>query len=306
MNGDDMVLECLNKQQESLNMSHRGLVVLPPGVSRLITLKKLFLNNNKLILPPDEVSHILKTSHIIYNNAYTSLFTILHLEKLEELTLDRNQLTILPGNIGSLKHLTYLGVNHNPLSVLPEAIGDLRQLRELWAVGCGLVSIPSSIGKLGMLEKLGLHNNKITHLPLQFGGLSNLQWLNLADNKLQDLPEDVNHLQSLVFMNLDKNCFTNIPTALTDMANLQILSVKFNSIRSLEDYLIPGFSRLIKLDLRENPFMDRPPHWKVINQTATQVFKYTTLMILPLLFSVTCHITSVHIQGLDFILLGKV
>uniref|UniRef100_A0A671PRM4 Leucine-rich repeat protein SHOC-2 n=1 Tax=Sinocyclocheilus anshuiensis TaxID=1608454 RepID=A0A671PRM4_9TELE len=165
---------------------------------------------------------------------------------------------------------------------LTEAIGDLRQLRELWAVGCGLVSIPSSIGKLGMLEKLGLHNNKITHLPSQFGGLSSLQWLNLADNKLQDLPEDVNHLQSL------------------------ILSVKFNSIRSLEDYLIPGFSRLIKLDLRENPFMDRPPHWKVINQTATQVFKYITLMILPLLFSVTCHINSVHIQGLDFILLGKV
>ncbi len=60
MNGDDMVLECLNKQQESLNMSHRGLVVLPPGVSRLVTLKKLFLNNNQLILPPDEVSHILK------------------------------------------------------------------------------------------------------------------------------------------------------------------------------------------------------------------------------------------------------
>lgn len=49
------------------------------------------------------------------------------------------------------------------------------------------------------------------------------------------------------------------------MANLQTLSVKFNSIRSLEDYLIPGFSRLIKLDIRENPLMDRPPHWKVTN-----------------------------------------
>lgn len=51
-----MVLECINKQQESLNMSHRGLVVLPPGISRLVTLKKLFLNNNQLILPPDEVT----------------------------------------------------------------------------------------------------------------------------------------------------------------------------------------------------------------------------------------------------------
>lgn len=51
-----MVLECINTQQESLNMSHRGLVVLPPGVSRLVTLKKLFLNNNQLILPPDEVT----------------------------------------------------------------------------------------------------------------------------------------------------------------------------------------------------------------------------------------------------------
>lgn len=76
-----------------------------------------------------------------------------------------------------------------------------------------------------------------------------------------------------------------------DMANLQILSVKFNSIRSLEDYLIPAFSRLIKLDLRENPLMDRPPHWKVINHqqkinTDTVCFKYV-LLILLLLFSVT-------------------
>lgn len=79
------------------------------------------------------------------------------------------------------------------------------------------------------------------------------------------------------------------------MANLQILSVKFNSIRSLEDYLIPAFSRLIKLDLRENPLMDRPPHWKVINHqqkinTDTVCFKYV-LLILLLLFSVT-HIKS--------------
>lgn len=78
------------------------------------------------------------------------------------------------------------------------------------------------------------------------------------------------------------------------MANLQILSVKFNSIRSLEDYLIPGFSRLIKLDLRENPLMDRPPHWKVINHQQkinrdTLCFKYMHfyLLILLLLFSVT-------------------
>jgi len=53
-----MVLECINQQQESLNLSHRGLVVLPRGVSKLVTLKKLFLNNNQLILPPDEVRNL--------------------------------------------------------------------------------------------------------------------------------------------------------------------------------------------------------------------------------------------------------
>lgn len=66
-----MVLECLIKQQESLNMSHRGLVVLPPGISRLVTLKKLFLNNNQLILPPDEVSHIPKLMYGVLQSSYS-------------------------------------------------------------------------------------------------------------------------------------------------------------------------------------------------------------------------------------------
>ncbi|KAF5895627.1 carbonic anhydrase 7, partial [Clarias magur] len=139
---------------------------------------------------------------------------ILHLEQLEELCLDQNQLTVLPNNIITLKHLTYLGVNHNPLSVLPEALGELRELRELWAINCGLISIPPSIGKLGKLQKLGLSSNSITTLPPQFGNLKSLQWLNLADNKIEDVPEDLKNLQSLVFINLNKNSFKKIPKAL--------------------------------------------------------------------------------------------
>ncbi|TSK20057.1 Carbonic anhydrase 7 [Bagarius yarrelli] len=197
MNINDLLDKCQTKKWESLNISHRGLVILPARISQLTNLKKLLLNDNRLILPPEE---------------------ILHLDQLEELILDQNQLTVLPGNISSLKHLTYLGVNHNPLSVLPDALGELRELRELWAINCGLTSVPASIGKLSKLHKLGLSSNCITTLPPQFGNLKSLQWLNLADNTIENVPENFKSLQSLVFINFNKNSFRKIPKQLTERA----------------------------------------------------------------------------------------
>ncbi|KAI4889928.1 hypothetical protein NFI96_025504 [Prochilodus magdalenae] len=266
MSVDEIVEECVIKQHESLNISHRGLVVLPARISKITCLKRLLVNDNYLILPPDEKS-----------------LQILQLERLEELILDGNQLTMLPSAMGALKHLTYLGVSRNPsLLVLPEALGELGELRELWAVECSLISIPQSIGKLTKLRKLGLNNNSITTLPPQLGNLKSLQWLNLADNRLHDIPEDFTHFQSLVFISLNKNRFEHIPKALTgwsclhnmhtdfvwapvmmqEIQSLQVLLMAFNSITSLEDDLILGFSRLIKLDLRQNPLKERPHHWK--------------------------------------------
>lgn len=60
MNIDDIFDECQTKKWESLNISHRGLVLLPARISELITLKKLFLNDNQLILPPEEVRRQVK------------------------------------------------------------------------------------------------------------------------------------------------------------------------------------------------------------------------------------------------------
>lgn len=49
----------------------------------------------------------------------------------------------------------------------------------------------------------------------------------------------------------------------SSMTSLQVLSMKFNSLTSLEDDLVLGFTNLNKLDLRENPLEHRPHHWKV-------------------------------------------
>lgn len=70
MNIDDVLNECKTNKSESLNISHRGLVVLPDRISELITLKKLFLNNNHLILPPEEVRKQVEWYIYIYMVVY--------------------------------------------------------------------------------------------------------------------------------------------------------------------------------------------------------------------------------------------
>lgn len=64
MNIDEILDECQSKKWESLNISHRGLVLLPARISELKTVKKLFLNDNHLILPPEEVRGQMKEQTI--------------------------------------------------------------------------------------------------------------------------------------------------------------------------------------------------------------------------------------------------
>lgn len=90
------------------------------------------------------------------------------------LDLSRNLFTILPDNIGVLKHLTELDLSSNQLTELPD-----------------------SISQLVVLQKLDLYNNKLTTLPLTFWELRRLKWLDLRNNNLEpDLAEAAGHCVS--------------------------------------------------------------------------------------------------------------
>lgn len=94
-----------------LNLSHRGLTVLPASITTATCVRQLLLNNNKLLLPPVELEN---------------------LQDLEELSLDNNRLTTVPTSLYTLRQLTYLNLSDNPLGAIPPAIGDLQALTQLW------------------------------------------------------------------------------------------------------------------------------------------------------------------------------
>ncbi|XP_062326927.1 leucine-rich repeat protein SHOC-2 isoform X2 [Osmerus eperlanus] len=150
MDVDDIINECACQHLEKLNISHRGLVILPPTLSKLVKLKKLFLNDNCLLFPPIE---------------------ILHLDQLEELVLDGNQLTMLPSDIGSLRNLTILGLNHNPISVLPDAI-DMSNLQIMSMKFNDVTSLEDDIIiGFSKLTKLDLRETLLEDRPPHWKGL---------------------------------------------------------------------------------------------------------------------------------------
>ncbi|KAM0283503.1 hypothetical protein ACHAQH_002454 [Verticillium albo-atrum] len=70
----------------------------------------------------------------------------------------------------------------NPLSLVPGAIFDLEHLTVLSLRGCGLRELPGAIAKLSQLETLNLAQNSLRHLPAELldllampGKLKNLQ-----------------------------------------------------------------------------------------------------------------------------------
>lgn len=164
------LLEGVCKGKEAtLNLSHRNIKVIPADIAKLTSIKILLLNDNKILMPPEEISH---------------------LKQLESLSLEHNQLTVLPSGIVLLSStLLFLNLSYNPLTSLSPAVGQLENLKSLWLGHTGLLSFPDHICSLYKLTHLSLEGNHISHIasttPIE--NLQKLRWLSLAKNELSSI-----------------------------------------------------------------------------------------------------------------------
>ena len=243
-----IVEETGESRQRILNLSHHDLKVVPPELSKLSFLHTLHLNNNLIIMPPEEISH---------------------LESLEHLSLEHNQLTLLPSVFSSLTdNLRYLNLSNNPFIYLPPVVCRLVNLRSLWLDHIGLTGFPSEVCCLASLEKLSLVGNSISEIGEEIGSLVNLRWLSLAQNRLSHLGHrdggDCVHLTKLVkleILGLQDNQLTKFPLELCSLRTLASINLRRNKILSLSSdaiYCILQSTMLVKLDLRENPCSLQP------------------------------------------------
>lgn len=123
-----------------LNISNSQLDAFPKGLSALIHLEELALQENLLEDLAPEIGK---------------------LKNLKKLKLMDNQLKTLPMEIGELKNLNWLLLENNQLTSLPPEVGQLQKLEILDLKNNQLTELPLELKQLKSLKYISLKNNPI-------------------------------------------------------------------------------------------------------------------------------------------------
>ena len=154
--------------QTLLDLSNKGLTVIPPEIGELTHVTELNLSHNQLTALPKEIAR---------------------LTKLIRLDLRYNHFTVFPEEICNLPNLTVLHLGANQITTLPPTIEHLKNLKRLKLWNNQLSSIPLWLCKLTNLRELSLLSNHLSTIPREIYELTNLQRLLLGDNPLPIPPE---------------------------------------------------------------------------------------------------------------------
>jgi internalin A len=161
-----------SEETGKVDLSNRGLEVIPDGIFALESLTHLNLRGNQLRKFDDRICE---------------------LSLLEDLDLGSNHLEQLSPGVGKLRRLRRLYLKGNQLKLLPVEIRGLSSLRSLNLRDNRLEALPPTIGALQSLTELYLNNNRLTVLPHEICQLTGLQLLDLRDNSLPYLEEVLNN-----------------------------------------------------------------------------------------------------------------
>lgn len=227
---EDVIERVWHKKESILNLSHRCITVVPADIARLTFIRILLLNNNNILMPPEEITH---------------------LNQLESLSLEHNQLTLLPSGIALLSStLLFLNLSYNPLLYLSPSVGQLVNLQDLWLSHIGISSFPDHICSLCMLTHLSLEGNSISSIPsgTPIGNFKALRWFSLAKNKLNSRSAGglFCSLPCLQVLNLSDNLLTEVPE-ISLYPSLSALDLRGNKLLSFPKD--DGIRGLIKVDV---------------------------------------------------------
>eukprot|EP01095_Lingulamoeba_sp_RSL-Kostka_P013357 TRINITY_DN551_c0_g1_i1.p1 TRINITY_DN551_c0_g1~~TRINITY_DN551_c0_g1_i1.p1 ORF type:complete len:369 (+),score=74.68 TRINITY_DN551_c0_g1_i1:76-1182(+) len=187
-------------------------------------IKKLYFVELNLKKIPDEICNIIN---------------------LQDLSLQRNSIKIIPDSITECKDLNTLWLYKNRIECI-DPIGQLLSLKYL-NLGCNKINkIPESFKNLTKLEHLFLNSNSLEDFNV-ICNLTNLTNLLLSNNRIKTIPEDIVDLVNLEDLKLGKNDITVIPDAIGSLSKLEKLDISNNRIENLTSKI--GDLKLTSLNL---------------------------------------------------------
>lgn len=187
-----------------LDLSDKGLTILPSEICCLTSLTWLNLDRNQLTVLPPELFQLTDLKKLyLYDNQLKALPPEIDcLTNLIRLDLDHNQLTALPMQIGYLTNLAALHLSHNQLTALPPEIVQLTKLEIIRLDGNPLISPPPEITYKGIeaicryfseLEKSTQQLNEVKTLLIGDGAAGKTSLVKQLLGEAFDPHEDTTH-----------------------------------------------------------------------------------------------------------------
>eukprot|EP01088_Endostelium_zonatum_P020671 TRINITY_DN7734_c0_g1_i1.p1 TRINITY_DN7734_c0_g1~~TRINITY_DN7734_c0_g1_i1.p1 ORF type:complete len:1171 (-),score=307.66 TRINITY_DN7734_c0_g1_i1:44-3556(-) len=224
--------------------------------------KTIYLNNNRLVTIPGAIANLSETLTCLTldENEITSLPPeIGRLTLLSELSCRSNKLRSIPVEFTSLRSLSVLDLSMNELdknlfgaNLNPNQLKFWPRLQKLYLNGNKLTNLPASLGNWENLAELECSDNQITSFPVSFFSLpTTLGKIDLRNNKISSFPPPPQSaannkgpiLERLWFLDLGRNRISKFPTEIFQMTSLFHLSMWDNFISTIP----PGISSLTRL-----------------------------------------------------------
>jgi internalin A len=249
------------KQEKAtvLDLSNMGFKTVPPEISQLTYLKRIFLSNNQITEFPEAVTNLFSLEDLSLSNNQISEIpdAIGKLVNLKELSLWGNKISKISDSIVQLENLEEIDLSRNHIVVIPISVMKLSSLKRLRLENNQIREIPSEISQLKKLGHLSLHSNEIREIPSSISQMTDLKTLSLYCNQIREIPEAVCHIPKLEDLSLFSNHLRKIPKSISQLETLKKLWLSLNQISEIPDE-IGRLSNLQELDVRNNQIVDIP------------------------------------------------
>lgn len=249
------------------------------------------------------VHHILRYLRQVHEAFTTNklFLTDLNLENVEgvlkrnlnltEVHFDRNKIKDLSPIVGKLNRLQVLSLENNELTYLPSELGQCTTLRELRVDAHMLVSPPQDIlgeniqyvlrylrnfASAKLSGKLDLTGSLHREIPPEILGMTSLTWLSLKENIISELPATVTALFNLTHLDLAGNKFKEVPPEIGNMTALRHLALEENDI-SVLPRTIRFLTNLEVLTVKNKNMWSPPP--ELLMQGSKQILRFMDCMV---------------------------